>query len=121
MKINITGKSVYVPKWNGNRLLPAEQQVSVEYRYLTCDEEEKFSKFVPRYKGEKKDEMELEIKTNANEIWDLCVQKVNGLVDDAGTDITDPKALRKVPGTYELVTEIVALIRKGISEEELKN
>lgn len=121
MKINISNRYTLVPKWNGNRELPLEEQVTVEYRYMTCEEEEKYSQFVPKYKGEKRDEMELEIKSNANEIWDNCALKVNGLRDETGKELSDPKAVRKVAGTYGLVTEVVAAIRKGFSEEEQKN
>ncbi len=121
MKINISNKYTYIPKWNGNRKLPPEEQVSVEYRYMTCEEEEKYSQFVPKYKGANRDEVELEIKTNANEIWDICVSKVSGLTDEAGKELTDHKAVRKVPGTYGLITELVGIIRKGIGEEESKN
>lgn len=121
MKINISNRYTYIPKWNGNRALPAKEQISVEYRYMTCEEEEKFSQFVPKYKGDKRDEVELEIKTNANEIWDLCTIKVNNLQDESGKELTDPKALRKVSGMYGLVTELVAIIRKGIEEAEAKN
>lgn len=121
MKINISNKYTYVPKWNGNRKLPPDKQMSVEYRFMSCEEEEKFSQFVPKYKGDKRDEVELEIKTNANEIWDTCVTKVLGLYDEAGKELSDPKAVRKVSGTYGLITELVGIIRKGIGEEDQKN
>jgi hypothetical protein len=41
--------------------------------------------------------------------------------DEAGKELTDHKAVRKVPGTYGLITELVGIIRKGIGEEESKN
>jgi hypothetical protein len=121
VKINISNKYTYVPKWNGNRKLPPAEQVSVSYRFMTCEEEEKYSQFIPKYKGDKRDEVELEIKTNANEIWDICVQRVDGLKDENGKDLTDPKAVRKIAGTYGLITELVGIIRKGIGEEDQKN
>ena len=123
MKVNISGRETYIPKWNGNQKLPKAEQVSVEYRYMTCEEEEKYSNFVPKYSMEANaaKEVELEIKPHANEIWDLCVTKVSGLFDENGKEITDPKAVRKVPGLYELITEVSAEIRKGIQEADSKN
>jgi hypothetical protein len=121
VKINVANKHIYIPKWNKNQKLPATEQVRIEYRYMTCEEEEKYSVFIPKYKGEKRDEIELEIKTSANEIWDLCALKVSGLQDENGKEISDPKAVRKIPGTYGLVTELVGIIRKGFDEDEIKN
>jgi hypothetical protein len=121
MRVNISGKQEYTPKWNGNRKLPAADRLRVEYRYMSCEEEEQFSLFIPKYDTGDTSSVELEIKSHANEIWDLCVVKVHGFVDEAGKEITDPKAVRKVPGVYGLVTEVVAEIRKGITEEEAKN
>ena len=119
MKINISGKQEYTPKWNGNRKAPEKDRIRVEYRYLTCEEEERFSNFSPRYDTEGKD-VELEIKTHANEIWELCVTKISGLTDEADKPI-DPKGVLKAPGVYELITEVVAQVKKGISEDDSKN
>jgi len=121
MKVNISGKQVYIPKWNGNRKLPKDEQVTVEYRYMTCEEEEKYSNFVPKYSMDNTQEVELEIKPHANEMWDLCVTKISGLFDEAGKEIADPKAARKIPGSYGLITEVAAEIRKGIGEADSKN
>lgn len=121
MKINIAGKETYVPKWNGNRKLPKEEQVVVEYRYMTCEEEERFQAFVPRYDTENTKSVELEIQTHANDIWAACVTKLTGLSDTAGKEITDPKAVAKVPGVYGLVTEVVAEIKRGLDEGASKN
>lgn len=118
MRINISGKDIYTPKWNGNLKLPEKERVTVEYRYLTCDEEEKYTVYQPKYE---KETIELEVKSNANEIWDSCVLKVSGLVGDDGKEIIEAKAVRKIPGVYGLVTEVVAHIRKGFEESDQKN
>ena len=89
---------------------------------MTAEQEEKYSTIVPKYKGtEDKMNVEVEIHTNANAIWDDCVKKVSGLYDENDKELTDPKKVRNIPGIYGLITEVVAHIKKGIEEEEVKN
>ena len=121
MKVNISGKDTYVPKWNKNLKLESDERISVDYRYMTAEEEEKYSNFIPKYDTDKTNSVELEIKTNANEIWDLCAIRVNNFFDPSGKPLSDPKEIRKIPGIYGLVTEVVAKIRQGITEAEAKN
>jgi hypothetical protein len=49
------------------------------------------------------------------------VSAVHNLFDWDNKEITDPKAIRKIPGIYGLVTEVVGKIRQGITEAEIKN
>ena len=122
MELNISGTYEYTPKFNGNRARPVEDQISVTYRYMTSEEEEKFTHLVPRYDTKKADQVEVDIKTSANAIWDACVEKVDGLKDKTSkAAISDPKKVRAIPGIYGLITEVVAEIKKGITEDELKN
>lgn len=121
MKVNISGKETYVPKWNGNRKLPKDEQITVEYRYMSCEEEERFQAFVPRYDTENTKSVELEIQSHANDIWAACVVKVTGFQDAVNGKDMDPKAIVKVPGVYGLITEVVAEIKRGIDEGEAKN
>jgi hypothetical protein len=121
MKVNISGKDIFIPKWNSNREAPEAERIRVEYRYLTAEEEEKYTNLIPKYDTKDTSNIELEIKTHANEIWDLCVSAVHNLYDTNNKEITDPKAIRKIPGIYGLVTEVVGKIRQGITEAEIKN
>jgi hypothetical protein len=122
MELNISGIYTYVPKWRGNNKLPKEKQIVITYRYMTCEEEELFTQYIPRYDSKNVDKVELDIKTNANAIWDTCVQKVTGITDaSTGKEITDPKKVREIKGIYKLITEVVGEIKKGLDEEELKN
>ena len=122
MKIKLSRTDTYFPKWNGNRDLSDAEQVSVEYRYMTCEEQEKWSLIRPVYNTKDGEgEVRVDYSTHANDIWDACVLKVNGLTDDKNLAITDPKAVRKVPGIYGLVTEVVAEIKQGLTETERKN
>ena len=124
MKVKIARQDVYIPEWKNNKKLPEAEQVKVEFSYMTAEQEEKFSTIVPKYKGTETSNMnvEVEIHTNANAIWDECVKKVIGLFDeDTGKEITDPKKVRGIPGIYGLITDVVAYIKRGIEEEEVKN
>jgi hypothetical protein len=117
MKITIAQSGTYVPKWHGNLSLPADEQVKVDYQYMTAEQEEKYVKMIPRYKGE---EVVIDFDSNVNAIWDECVLRVHNLHGSAG-EITDPKVVRNIRGIYGLITEVVAHIKQGLTEEESKN
>ena len=123
MKIKIARQDVYIPEWKNNRKLPAEEQITVEFSYMTAEQEEKFSTIVPKYKGTETSNMnvEVEIHTNANAIWNDCVKKVNNLFDENDKEVTSPKKVIEIPGIYGLITDVVAHIKLGIEEEEIKN
>ena len=121
MKVKVARQDVYIPEWRGNKKLPEEEQIKVDFSYMTAEQEEKFSTLVPRYKGTETSNMdvEVEIHTNANSIWDGCVKKVHGLFnEDSGKEIIDPLKVRDIPGIYGLITEVVAHIKKGIETEQ---
>jgi hypothetical protein len=123
LKIKLSRTDTYIPKWNGNRKLPTSDQVKIEYRFMTCEEEEKYSALRPVFSSDKSEvrDVTIDVHTHANEIWDVCVKKVDGLTDDNGVGITDPRKVRAVPGVYGLVTEVVAEIKTGITVEQSKN
>ena len=125
MQITISRTGKYIPKWQGNRQLPEKAQVSVEYAYMTPEQEERYTTFKPRYHSEDDGnprEVEITIETHALEIWRECVQRVHNL--RVGPDeITSPKEVAEIPGIYDLITEVVAHIKKGleITEHDAKN
>ena len=123
MKIKLARTDIYVPRWNGNRSLPDSEQVKVEYRFMTCEEEERFSVVRPVYNMAegKTQEITVNYDLHANDIWRACVKKVSGLTDEAGAEITDPKKVADIPGMYSLITEVVAEIKRGLTEADLKN
>ncbi len=118
MQIKLSATSTYVPKWRDNRKLPEGEQVHVEYKLMTAEQEERFSEMYLRREGD--DDFGMTVKTHAVEIWDECVTKVIGL-NDGEKPILKPKAVREIPGIYELITEVVAIIKQGITEEDSKN
>ena len=123
MKVKIARQDVYIQNWKNNKKLPEAEQIKVEFSYMTAEQEEKFSTIVPKYKGTETDKMnvEVEIHTNANAIWNDCVKKVNGLFDENDKEITIPSKVMEIPGIYGLITDVVAHIKLGIEEEEIKN
>lgn len=123
MKIKLSRTDIYIPKWNGNRSLPESEQVKVEYRFMTCEEEERFSLIRPVYNvaDGKTQEVSVNYDLHANDIWRACVKKISGLQDENDTEITDPKKVADIPGMYSLITELVAEIKRGLTETDLKN
>lgn len=120
MKVRIARADVYTPKWRGNRSLPEAEQVRVEYKLLTAEQEERFSSIAPEY--DKGGEItRIKVETHANAIWDECVVKVFNLCDENGKAIEAPAKVKEIPGVYSLITEVVAQIKRGLDEAELKN
>ena len=123
MKVKIARQDVYIPRWKGNQDLPEDEQVKVEFSFMTSEQEEKYSDLQPKYVSEN-DQMhyEIEVKYNINAIWNECVKKVTGLFnEDTGKEITAPKDVKNIPGIYGLITEVVGHIKRGIDEGEAKN
>jgi hypothetical protein len=123
LKVKVARSDIYIPRWRGNKDLPEDEQIRVEYSYMTAEQEEKYSDLQPKYVSEDdKMHYEIEVKYNINAIWEECVKKVMGLVDEeSGKEISDPKKVKNIPGIYGLITEVVGHIKKGIDEEEVKN
>ena len=125
MFLKISREDTYVPRWRGNDTLKEDEQIKITFHYMTADQEERYTKFKPIYRGtaiDKLQEVEMSIETHANDIWDGCVTKVSGLFDDeTKKEITNPVEVRKIPGIYGLITETVAFIKRGIEEIDEKN
>ena len=118
MKVPITRAAVYTPKWRGNDKLPEVEQIRIEYKLLTAEQEERFSSIAPEYENDGKDikVTRIKVETHANQIWAECVVKVFNFVGDDGKPIENPIEVQKIPGVYGLITEVVAQIKKGIDE-----
>ena len=123
MKVKVARQDTYIPRWRGNRELPEDEQIRVEYSYMTAEQEEKYSDLQPKYVSEDNQmHYEIEVKYNVNAIWNECVKKVTGLYnEDTGKEINLPKEVAKVPGIYGLISEVVGHIKQGIEEDEVKN
>ena len=125
MFLKISREDTYIPHWRGNRKLKEDEQIKVTFHYMTADQEERYTKFKPIYRGtaiDKLQEVEMSIETHANDIWDGCVTNITKIFDEASKkEITNPAEVRKIPGIYSLITEMVAYIKKGIDEVDEKN
>lgn len=123
MKVPITRSAVYVPKWRGNRDLPEVEQIRIEYRLLTAEQEERFSSIAPEYENDGKEVKvtRIKVETHANAIWAENVVKVFNFVGDDGKPVENPIEVQKIPGVYGLITEVVAQIKRGIDEDQARN
>lgn len=123
MKLTTKSKDVLIPKWNGNRELPAAEQVKVHLRYPTNRERENITQIEYRDKGES-----YIFKYDSDLIVGSCVPKIENL-----SDIVDGKE-KKITNGYELlqsqnrvlsglIQEIVTVVLKAdeIDEETEKN
>ena len=119
MKVNLAISQVFVPTYRGNRDLPEEDQIKVTYRLMSAAQEEKFSKMSARSDGS--GEYMVAIEPKAVEIFGECVTSIAGLYDMANNPITEPSKVLAIPGIYELVSEVAAEIKKGLTEEDSKN
>ncbi len=118
MKVKIAREDTYIPKWRDNRKLPEPEQIKVHFKYMTAEQEERLSLLKPKYIGEN---IELDVQLNSTKVWDECVTKIEGMVDEKDKPITAPKDILSIPHCYELVTEVVGYIRRSMDETEVKN
>ena len=118
MRVRVTRQETYIPKWNGNDKLKADEQIRVTYKLMTAEQEEQWSTL---YFRRDDDDFRMDVETHANAIWKECVVRVEGLRDENDKPITKPEDVLKVPGIYGLVTEVVAQIKRGLTEQEIKN
>jgi len=126
MRLKVSRTDTYIPKWYNNKKLPVSEQIKVTFRFMTSEQEERFTKMRPTYRGnmaaDEIQEVEMDLETHVNDIWDECVISVENLIDeDNGKAITKPLEVRNIPGIYGLVTEVVAHIKGGFEALEEKN
>ena len=119
MRVNLAISNEYVPECMGNRDLPEDEQVTVTYRFMTASQEEQYSTMYLRREGD--DDFGMTVKTHAVGIWTNCVTAVSGLTDQDGKPITNPAQVLEVPGIYEMVSEVAAVIKRGLTEIDSKN
>ena len=117
--IFLARKSIYIPKCNGNRELPADEQVRFDVRAMTGEEEERLTTMMSYIEDAKK----VLLEPKVIETFLGQVDKVyNVYADEAKKHpVETAKEFIKLPGTYEYITETVAYIRRGLTEAELKN
>ena len=117
--IFLAKRNLYIPECNGNRELPADEQVRFDVRAMTGEEEERYTTLLSYVEDSKKILLEPKII----ETFLGQVDKVYNVYSDEAKKqpVETAKDFIKLPGTYEYITETVAFIRKGLTETELKN
>jgi len=119
--IFLSKSCLYIPKCNGNEKLPDKEQVKFDVHALTGEEEEKFTLMFSSMTEDGKQKLVIEPKAVA--MFKSQVDRVYGVYKDAkGKEaVTDAADFVGLPNTYEYITETVAFIRNGMTEQELKN
>ena len=119
MIIKVAKGDTFIPNWRGNDKLPEDEQIKVEFMYMTGEQEESLTPVVPAF--DDNNNIKIEYKLNATAVWDACVKKVTGLKDENGKAITDPSVIKTLPGTYGLITEVAGHIRRELRDTDSKN
>ena len=103
MKIYVKRTETFIPEWNNNKSLPVEEQISVEFSYLTVQEkEEMFAK----------DSGNESTGSIARKVFLNNVKKINNLVIDVEGEIVPatPENILGLPDFFELYSEVATHI-----------
>lgn len=115
MKYEVKREDVYIPAWNGNRELPADEQIKVFHRYLTAEERGRFFYTKPVDLSQKVDERKIEYVQNVEGAAKALIQKIENFIvsiDGKDKEITSAAKLYGTPGIDEvLVGEIESHLR----------
>ena len=117
--IFLSKQATYIPQCCGNKDLPEDEQVKFHVRAMSGAEEEKYTMIFSSVKDGDVQKMMIEPKAVA--LFEGQVDKVEGVFDGDKKPVTTAKEFTKLPGTYEYITETVAFIRNGLTEQDLKN
>lgn len=124
MHLKVSRQDTYIPSWNNNQKDSAP--IKVHFSFMTSEQEERFTKMRPTYRGnmaaEEIQEVEMDLETHVCDIWRECVKKIENVIDEeTKKEIADPQKILTIPGLYGLVTEVVAYIKGGIEALDEKN
>jgi len=119
--IFLSKHATYIPKCNGNRVLPADDQVRFDIHAMTGEEEERLVMMFYKTNEDGKDALVVDYKVK--EAFLSQVDRVYGVYKDEARReaVTTAADFLKLPGTYEYISETVAFIKNGLEEIELKN
>ena len=117
--IFLSRKITYVPKCRGNRDLPENEQIKFDAHAMTGEEEERLTTIV--YRTTIDGESVLKVDAKVIDTFISQVDKVYNAFDENKKPILTSAEFVKLPGSYEYVTEMVAFIKSGLKDEEIKN
>lgn len=114
MKLNLQRVGTYIPEWNGNRELPEEDQIKVDFTYITANEKESFTQNV----GDN-------YATLAKKVWLKNVKKIHNLDVIVDGDVVNatPENLLNLPDTWDFYVEVATHIfnASSLNKEQVKN
>lgn len=113
MKLSLQMKGIFIPSWNNNKEQEDNEQIKVEFRYLTLTDRESIS------------DKNATIMSLSKKIWDRNVVSVDGIdleIDGKSTKFT-PDMIYDLPELNDLFLETANYIMTASSLEtnEKKN
>lgn len=122
MRVTASLSETYVPKWNGNRDLPADEQVSVRLKHPTASEREGLRGY-----GLGSDHKDIVVKFATDRILRNHVVEINSLEVEVNGKVTAIKSGKDLAETTAmvggLIQELEGVLTRGddMTEEEVKN
>lgn len=114
MKLVLQRTGTYVPEWNDNKKLPEEEQIMVDFTYITASEKDAFSQ-----------SSDGNYATLAKKVWLQNVKKIHNLEVLVDGDIVNatPENLLNLPDTWDFYVEVATHIfnASSLNQEQLKN
>ncbi len=114
MKLILQRTGTYVPTWNGNTELPEEEQIKVDFSYITASEKDIFTS-----------ETNGNYANLAKKVWMKNVKKIHNLEVVVDGDIVNatPENLLNLPDTWDFYVEVATHIfnASSLNQEQSKN
>lgn len=122
MKIITTSGLEYIPKWNGNRKLPKDEQVVIEWNYLSGSERENV--YGIDFKLDEKGNLkgDYTFKVNNKELLEKSIKKITNLEVSVGetTRQATIEDICNLPEFGKLYRELVDFFTSQNGEEDKK-
>ena len=124
MIVEVLSEKVYVPRWNGNRELPEDEQIRVTHRFFKAGEKKKYiytkNPTVDATTYELKNDVELVIDSEG--LVKALVTKIENYtvhdqVKDKAANITSGADLYTVPGVSDVLVAEIENYLQGASPE----
>lgn len=115
MKITLNRKGIYIPEWRGNKELPENEQIKVEFEYLTAADKENL--YISTG--------ETNVGSIARQTWNTKVKKIINMELEVDGEILQPtpENILNLPDTFDFFTEVATHIfeASSLDKEEIKN
>lgn len=115
MRISLRRNGFYIPEWRGNRELPENEQLQVEFEYLTAADKEEL--FVSSNSAS--------VGSLTRQVWNRKVKKFYNFELEVDGEIIQPtpESVLNLPDTFDLFTEVATHIFEAsyLDKETQKN